>query len=314
MRIVFWGSSDYSLPSLLSLAEHHEICGIVTQPDKPFGRGMKQLHQTPMKQYALQHSIPVLQPVRMKDPELHSALQALEADLFVIVSYGRILPDAIIDMPRYKTINLHASLLPRYRGASPIQWALLNGDEETGNSIQYITAELDAGDIIYYSKVPIHNEDNFVTLSDKLARDGAAIMVKAVDAIAKGKDKRHPQDHSKATFSRIIHKDDALINFELDASRGIWNKYRAFFVWPGIKCTYHDRKNGHEHPVSFTKIQHDDTIQGAPGTILQADKKGLKIACAQGGISVLNIKPAGKKEMDYLAFINGYKPEAGQDF
>ncbi len=314
MRIIFWGSSDFSLPSLQALFEHHTIAAVVTQPDKPYGRGLKQIHQTPMKEFAVKHDIPVFQPYSLKKVDILPDLAKLDPDLSVIVSYGKILPDSYITLPRYESINLHASLLPAYRGASPIQWALLQGEKQTGNTVQFITSELDAGDIIGAEKLNIYELDDFFSLSERLARSGADLLLRCVTEIANKTALRVHQDHNQATYSRIIHKNDGQVDFSTETAQEIWNKYRAFISWPGLNGIYHDLDHSHELPVSFTKIMRDDTISGVPGTIIQADKLGLKIACRQGGIQILEIKPAGKKEMDYKAFMNGHKPRVGQHF
>lgn len=314
MRLLFWGSSDFSLPSLEALYRRYEIAAIITQPDKPFGRGLRQIHKTPMKLFAEERGIPVFQPSSLKKQDILADLQALQPDLSVIVSYGKILPDSYISLPRYHSINLHASLLPAYRGASPIQWALLHGDSITGNSVQFITSELDAGDLIGSQTMPIREDDDYFSLSDRLARSGADLLLQCVHEIDNKTAISIRQDAGHATYSRIIHKNDGLVYFQEETARQIWNRYRAFMAWPGIGTVYHDLEHGHELPVSFTKIRIDDTISGIAGTVVQADKQAFRVAAVDGGVEILEIKPAGKKVMDYRSFINGYKPRVGQHF
>jgi len=314
MKIVFWGSSDFSLSPLVQLSEMAKIVAVVTQPDKRFGRGMKKIHQTPVKLFALEHGISVFQPVSLKTESIYNDLLALSADLFVVVSYGKILPDIYLNMTPHGAINLHASLLPVYRGASPVQTALLNGDSETGNTIQVISPKLDTGDILFQSRVAIGPEETAPELFDKLSKDGAMLLCKAVRAIEKGKITLRPQNEAEAVNCKVIKKCDGNIDFRRETAVKIFNKYRAFYLWPGIRSDFYDHEKQIKHPVSFTKIAINDKISGVPGLILRADKKAFVVACKEAAISILKIKPAGKHEMDFHGFINGYKPKAGQSF
>ncbi|MCX7882651.1 MAG: methionyl-tRNA formyltransferase [Brevinematales bacterium] len=311
MRIVFWGSSDFSLPALETLAQEGWVCGVVTNPDKPYGRGMHELHKTPVKIWAESHHMCCLQPTKLKDEVFLHTLRSLEADLFVVVSYGRILPPEVLIIPPKGSINLHASLLPKYRGASPIQAALLNGDTETGNTIQYLSESLDCGDIILQSHVPIDPHDTYPSLAHTLAIDGAKLLREAILAIQEGKASRIPQDHNHATYAPIITREDGHVDFTTLSAEEIERRYRAYQPWPGIFATYHQGK----HPLSvhFTAIE-KDSQQGKPGTILQADKHALIVACKQHSLRLLKLKPAGKKEIDHRGFINGYRPCVGKPF
>jgi len=284
MRIVFWGSSAFSLPSLERLAAEGWIVGVVTNPDKPYGRGMESLHQTVVKQWAVQHHVPCLQPTRLKDEAFQADLRALGADLFVVVSYGRILPPVVLTMPPLGAINLHASLLPRYRGASPIQAALLHGDTETGNTVQYMSEELDCGDILLQSRVSILPGDTYPVLSERLARDGAELLVEAVRRIQDGTAKRTPQDPRQASFAPMIKRKDGHIEFATMSAEEIERRFRAYQPWPGVFATYHQTKN--PFMVHFTALACDDH-QGEPGVILQADRQALIVACQEGGDSPL---------------------------
>lgn len=320
MKIVFWGSSDFSLPSLEALNEQHEVVGVVTNPDKPFGRGNKEIHMTPMKYCAMQNDMFCMQPKSIKDPDFISHLEASGAELFVVVSFGRIIPENIIYLPKYHTVNLHASLLPKYRGASPIHAVLLNGDTRTGNTVQFINKAMDEGDILLQSEVPILPEDTFSELYARLAEDGVSLLLEAIRRIETGEAKRTAQDHSQASYAHIIHKEDGEVDFVEETVAGIYNKWRAYSVWPGIFTPYHNesapnrQKNAKQPLVSFTKIQVNDTINGESGKIIRADKGGLTVACKEGALDILSLKPAGKKEMDYKAFVNGYRPQVGNYF
>jgi methionyl-tRNA formyltransferase len=310
MKLVFWGSSGFSIPSLELLYRSHTIAAVVTNPDKPAGRH-GELHQTPVKQFASDHGIPCLQPASLKDGALREPLAEISPDLSVIVSYGRIIPDDLIYLPKHHSVNLHASLLPKYRGASPIQSALLHGDTITGNTVQFITKELDKGDIILSEETSILPDDTCESLSEKLAASGAELLLRAVEGIDHGDIRRTPQDDSLATFCSIIKREDGYISFADETAGEIMNKYRAYYPWPGIYTDYHDEKSEKQIRVSFTKIGFNDKILGAPGTVLKAGKEGLIIGCKKNSITVETIKPAGKSEMNAAAFINGYRPVTG---
>lgn len=310
MKIVFWGSSEFSLPSLKILHDKFHIVAVLTNPDRHIGRGMKEIHQTPMKQFALQNNIMCIQPESLKESGVIEKLKSVVADLFVVVSYGKIIPDELLYLPCHDTINLHASLLPMYRGASPIHKALLNNDNITGNTVQFIIKELDKGDVVLQTEMVIGTDELFPSLHDRLADDGAELLVKAIDLIKEGKHTRTKQDHSHASYCRIIKKHHAEIDFVAMNARTIYNKYRAYYVWPQIYSYYGSNKT----KVIFTEIRINNDLSGEAGTILRANKTGLTIACADGAIDILSVKPAGKKLMDYKSFINGYKPIEGSYF
>lgn len=313
MRIVFWGSSDFSLPVLHALIDHHQVIATVTNPDCKVGRGMNQVQCTPMKICSVDRSIACLQPENLRDEAFQKTLEELNADINVIVSYGKIIPESLIYGPKYDSINLHASRLPKYRGASPIHAALLHGDQTTGNSVQYITKALDKGDVIAESLVPVSPEDNYSTLMKKLSEDGVKLMLEALRQIESGEAVRTPQSEDGASYVSIIRKKDGWIDFERMSAAEIWGRYRAFIEWPGIFSDFaHSEKKVLR--VSFTKIAVNAKINGEPGTILKADKEGFIIACREGSLEIQMLKPAGKKDMDFTAFVNGYRPQVGAKF
>lgn len=316
MNLVFWGSSDFSIPSLELVYQKHNVLAVVTNPDACCGRGLKDIVSTPVKKFAIEKSIPVLQPCNLKDKEFIDNLFSFNADIYVIVSYGMIIPEEIIFHPKHHSINLHASLLPKYRGASPIQYALLNGDEITGNTVQFITKELDKGDIIIQREVSIEPNDTYIELSKKLALDGADLLLKALQLIEKNNFKRIKQDESLASYTKIIKKENGVINFRQMTAKEIFNKYRAFKLWPTIFGYYRNSKElTTENGIKciFTNIELTNE-NGEAGKIIQANKKGLIIATKEGSIKINNIKPENKKEMDYISFINGFKPQEGNFF
>ena len=320
MKIVFWGSSPFSIPSLKRLAERHEIAAVVTNADAACGRGMKEIRMTPVKEFALERKIPVLQPCDLKDTDFKKQLAAFGAALFAVVSYGMILPVAIFEMPRLRSVNLHASLLPAYRGASPIQAALANGDKKTGVTVQYLAKEMDRGDVILSKEMTIDPGDNYVTLSALLADTGAEVLFEAADQIGEGKARAMKQIEAAATYTKLIRKDDGKISFIDNTAEEIYNKWRAYVSWPGIFAFY---RNGEAKPASddnggtcvyLTEIAPFPGQTGVPGTILGAGKNRLVVACKNGALEIIRIKPAGKKEMDAAGFTNGYRPVAGRYF
>ncbi len=321
MRVLFWGSSDFSVPSLEILFKEHEIISVVTNPDSACGRGLKELRQTPVKVFALAHNIPVIQTCSLKDEGVIESLRVLNPDLSVVVSYGMILPEAVLSIPKRHSVNLHASLLPLYRGASPIQAVLEHGGSVTGVTVQYMAKELDKGDIIMQKEVGIAQEDDYTTLSPRLAGEGALILREAVHAIEDGSVKRIKQDDSAATFTKLIKKEDGRVSFKSHTAAEIYNKRRAYAVWPGVYTEYRNLPDGSalQGPainvalMEIKLIEQCGPVQKA-GVILEADKKGLIVQCREGCLSLLKLKPWGKKEMDYPAFINGYKPAAGRIF
>jgi methionyl-tRNA formyltransferase len=320
MRILFWGSSDFSIPSLAILNKNHEICAVVTNPDSVCGRGMKKICRTVVKNFAIAHRINLIQPASLKDESLIEKLTLLKPDLSVVASFGMILPEKVLNIPVYRSINVHASLLPRYRGASPIQAALEHGEKVTGVTIQFMSKELDRGDIILQKEIEIRQEDNYKSLSARLASEGAMLLNDAVRIIETGKCTPYKQDDNAATFTRMLKKEDGRIDFTKLSAREILNKWKAYIEWPGIYTEYRsseiDKTAAPAHNISLIEICILDEISQMqqPGTIIEADKKGLVIQCREGRLSLMKLKPWGKKEMDYISFINGYKPVNGRIF
>lgn len=315
MRIVFWGSSDFSMPSLKTIFENHELMAVVTNPDRRFGRGMKQLHQTPVKKFALEKNIPVLQPSVLRSEDFYEDLKKFRADLFVVVSYGKIIPENIIYLPPYHSINLHASLLPKYRGASPIQAALRNGDNVTGNTIQFITKELDKGPILLQEETEIHPSEKAADLFRRLADSGAKLLLRAVEKIQVDEAEACEQDDAECSYCGMIDRSDGEFCFETDSALNILNCFRAYHDWPGIYTLFHASDKVVEPlKISLTEIEILSDEHGEPGKILKADKHGFLVAAKEGVVRILKLKPAGKKEMDFRAFMNGYHPHVGHHF
>lgn len=300
MRILFMGTPDFAVPSLRALVEAgHTVCGAFTQPDKPKNRGMKLL-PTPVKEFCLAHDIPVFQPAKLRDGTALAQIRELAPELIVVAAYGRILPDDILEYPAKGCINVHSSLLPRYRGAAPINWAILNGDRESGVTIMHMATELDAGDIISQAATPIDPDETVEALHDRLAELGARLLVDTVTQIAAGTATRTPQDPEKVTFAPMLSRELSPMDWTKPA-RALHDQVRGLIPWPaavaelsGVRCK-----------VYATKVD-GQTTSKEPGTVVQADKKGLKIACGDGSVlEICELQPDGKKRMAASAFLLG---------
>lgn len=296
------GTPQFAVPSLRALIDAgHELCGVFSQPDKPVGRHQDKLQPTPVKELAVAHDIPVFQPVKLRDGTALAQIQALAPELIVVAAYGRFLPDDILACPKFGCINVHSSLLPKYRGAAPINWAVLNGETETGVTIQQMAHDMDAGDIIAQETTAIGPEEDAGQLYTRLSELGAALLVKTVADIAAGTAKRIPQDHTKATLAPMLSKELSPVDWNKTA-RELHDQVRGLMPWPmataeldGVRCK-----------LWSVRVCGESTAK-APGSIVQADKKGLRVAC--GGETVLEIielQPDGKKRMPAPAFLAGH--------
>jgi methionyl-tRNA formyltransferase len=301
MRILFMGTPHFAVPSLRSLVEAgHTLCGAFTQPDKPKNRGMK-LQLTPVKEYCLTENIPVFQPEKLRDGAALEQIRALAPELIVVAAYGRILPEEILNAPPLGCINVHSSLLPRYRGAAPINWAILNGDRETGVTIMHMAKELDAGDIIAQASTPIDPDETVEALHDRLALLGAGLLVETVEKIQAGTAGRTPQDPAQVTYAPMLSRELSPMDWSKSA-QALHDQVRGLIPWPaavaqlgGVRCKV------------FAAAVCPEPAAAPPGTVVQADKKGLKIAC--GGETILElreIQPDGKKRMTAAAFLQGH--------
>lgn len=301
MRIVFMGTPEFAVPSLKSLVEAgHDVCGVFTQPDKPKNRGMK-LQAPPVKEYALTQSIPVFQPMKMRDGEALAIMKELAPELVVVAAYGKILPTDILDCPPRGCINVHSSLLPKYRGAAPINWAILNGEDESGVTIMYMAEGLDTGDMIAAEATPISLEENAQQLHDRLADIGARLVTQVVADMERGEVAAKPQDDAQSCYAPMLSKALSPIDWSKPA-RQIHDQVRGLFPWPsaiaevdGVRCK-----------ILHTAITGESTAK-CPGSFVQADKKGLKVACGNGEVlEILELQPDGKKSMAATAFLLGH--------
>jgi methionyl-tRNA formyltransferase len=310
MRVLFWGTPDFAVKSLKALIEsNHEVVGVITQPDRPKGRGQK-IQPTPVKEEALKHNIPVFQPEKIKNnQEFLETIKKLNPDISVVVAYGKILPEEIINIPKYKTINVHASLLPEYRGAAPIQRAIMEGKDKTGVCIMEIIKELDAGDVYACREVEITEDDDIISLHDKLAEKGARLLIEVLDKIEKGEIDKKPQNHEKATYAKPIEKSEGKIDFSRSAKE-IFNQIRALKVWPKAYAKFRDE----EVKILDAKIV-ECNVNALPGEIIKADEKeGIVVKTGDRCLLLKIIQFPNSKPITTQDAIRGYKIKAGERF
>ena len=308
MRIVFMGTPDFSVPALRALVEAgHQVTAVVTQPDKPKGRG-KDVQMTPVKIQALEYGIPVYQPVKVKTPEFVEVLKKEAPDAIVVIAFGQILSKEILDLPKYGCVNIHASLLPKYRGAAPIQWAVINGDPYTGVSTQRMDEGVDTGDIILEEKVEIRPDETGGSLFDRLAEVGAELCVKTIEAIENGTAVYTPQDNSKATHTAKIHKELGSIDWTKSAKE-IECLIRGLNPWPSA----YTRLDGKTLKIWRANVLPDEK-KAAPGCIIKAEKGSFLVQTGDGVLELLEVQLEGKKRMTTDAFLNGYTVEEGTYF
>jgi len=307
MKIVFMGTPDFAVPSLEVLAKsNHEIVAVVTGEDKKRGRGQK-FHSTPVKQTALKYDIPVLQPSSMRDETFIHQLQQLEPDIFVVVAF-KILPKKVINIPKYGSVNLHSSLLPKYRGAAPINWALINGDSETGITIFQIEPKVDTGDMLLQKKIPIADTDTCLEVHDKLAVLGSESLLEALKNLAAGKVEKIPQNDDLATQAPKIYPEMGQIDWHKSA-REIKNQIHGLSPFPGAYSNFADQR------IKILRAQIDNTDSTEePGTIIIRNKKSLGIQTAEGILYPTELQKAGKRAMPAQDFLNGFQGQIGDRF
>lgn len=300
MKILFMGTPEFAVPSFDILNSKYEIIGAFTKIDKPNMRG-KKIKFTPVKEYALEHNIPVYQPNTLKDKETQDLIRDLNPDLIVVVAYGKILPKEIIDIPKYGVINVHSSLLPKYRGAAPINAALIHGEEESGVSIMYIAEELDAGDVILTVKTKITDEDTFLTLHDRLKELGAQGLLQAVELIEKGEAPRIEQNHSEATFVKPFSKEDCRIDWSRK-EREIFNFVRGMNPFPSAFTILQDKI----FKIYGVKENHKKYENGVSGEVVDIKKgEGVIVKTGDGSVILTQVKPENKKLLTGADIING---------
>lgn len=313
MRVLFIGTSEFAVPALTTLiAQNHEIIGVVTQPDRPSGRGRK-LKPTPVKEIAVKHHLQVFQPEKVRKKEFVDTLKQLNPDVMVVAAFGQLLPQKVLDIPPCGVINIHPSLLPKYRGAAPIQWALINGEEETGVTLMLLDEGEDTGDIICMERIPIELEDTAISLHQKLADIGARLLIEVLTNLQPGQPPpASPQNHAKVTHAPRLTKDLGCINWSKSSTK-IHNLIRGTSGWPGAYTFLHDNtliKIIQAIPRNTKEILLDDQ----PGTIRINTEQQLFVNTGQGEIELLQVQPATKKVMSSKDFVNGYQIKTGEYF
>lgn len=307
MKLVFMGTSDFAVPCLASLAKQHEVSAVFTQPDKPKGRGMKLL-PTPVKAEAVRLGLPVYQPDRIRDDESLAILKELKPDCIVVVSYGQILPRTILELPRLGCINVHASLLPDYRGAAPIHWAILNGEKETGITTMYMDIGLDTGDMILKSTCSIMPDITVGELHDLLAVQGAELLMETLILMEAGKAPRTPQDVHAGSYAPMIGRELSEIDWSWEA-RKICNRIRGLDPWPSAHSMLQGNRYKLFKPVLIANDHHKE-----PGTVLQVKPEGILVAAGRDAVLIQEIQGAGSKRMPVSAYILGRTIPVGARF
>lgn len=300
MKVVFMGTPEFAAVSLRKIYEHHEVAAIFTQPDKVNKRG-KKIKFSPVKEFAIEKGIDLYQPKSVKDEIIITKLKEINPDIIVVVAYGKILPNNLIEIPKYGTINVHASILPKYRGAAPIHAAIINGEKETGVTIMYIAEELDAGDMVLVKRTAITEDDTLESVHDRLAVLGADAAVEAMTAIFDGNNKRIKQNHLEATFVKPIKKEECIIDWN-GSSEEIFNKVRGMNPFPVAFTVL----NGKIVKVYEVKKNNSEYEEFAAGTVVAIEKEfGAVIKCGKGSVILTKVKPENKNIINGKDFVNG---------
>ena len=302
MNIVFMGTPDFAVESLKELIKNHNVLAVISQPDKPKGRG-KKLVNTPVRQFALDNGIEkIYQPEKIKDEEIIKQLESLNADLFVVVAYGQILSEKVLNIPKYGCINVHGSLLPKYRGAAPIQWSIINGEEKTGVTIMYMEKGLDSGDMILKEEIDIDKKETYKTLHDKMSIVGARALIKAIEFIETGKVDAKKQDHSQATYAPMITKEMGHINWD-NTSKDIINLIRGINPMPMAYTIYKDE---------IFKVSEAEEVlgyDGKIGEIVSIEKEGFVVKTKDTSVIIKEMQAKGGKRMKTSDYLRGHSIE-----
>ena len=314
MRIVFMGTPDFSVPALRALVEAgHQVTAVVTQPDKPKGRG-KAMQFTPVKEVALRENIPVYQPKKVRDPEVIQKIRELAPDVLVVVAFGQIIPQEILDIAPYGCINVHASLLPKYRGAGPIQWAVINGEKESGVTTMYMCREIDKGDMLLKDTVTLDPKETGDSLHDKLSMMGGPLLLKTIDQLEDGSAVRIPQCEEESTYAPKLEKTMGNIDWTMDADR-IERLVRGLNSWPGTFTKIHGKTvKIWDCDVVRQETLTENQAAATPGTVIVSEKDQLIVKAGNGALSLRMLQPEGKKNMTVDAYLRGYPIAQGELF
>ena len=306
MKLIFMGTPDFSVGTLEALiAAGHEITLVVSQPDKPKGRG-HELAPTPVKETALKHGLKVFQPKRLKDPETIRTLEETPADAIVVIAFGQIVPASILHMKKYGCINVHGSLLPKYRGAAPIQWAVIDGERESGVTIMQMDEGLDTGDMLLKGSVVLDEKETSGSLFDKLSALGASLCVEALEKLEKGELRPEKQGESPTEYARMLTKEMGELDFSRDAVT-LERLIRGFNPWPSAYTRLGDKTL----KIWAADVCEKQEPESQPGTVTEVAKQDFTVACGEGALKITELQLQGKKRMDAAAFLRGYHLEAG---
>lgn len=312
MRVVFMGTPEFVVPTLEALIAHHEVIAVVTQPDKPKGRG-KAMACPPVKETAMAHDIPVYQPVRVREESFVGTLRELQPDVIVVVAFGQILPESILNIPPYGCINVHASLLPKYRGAAPMQWAIINGEKETGITTMYMAKGLDTGDMIDTVVIPIDPKETGETLHDKLSAAGGKLILQTLEELEAGTAKRIPQDDAKSSYAGMLTRALGEIDWTKSAVE-IERLIRGLNSWPSAYTYLHGKTlKIWDADVAQSDARQEETAlsKTAPGTVTAVKKDCFYVQTGDGQLKVNEVQLQGKKRMSVQAFLLGNRIEKG---
>mgnify|MGYP000867905932 CR=1 FL=1 len=305
MKVVFMGTPEFAVYSLKALLTQHEVLAVVTQPDKPRGRG-KKLVPTPVKAYALEQGLKVYQPEKVNDPAFVSLLEELNPEVIAVTAFGQILPEGILNIPKYGCINVHGSLLPKYRGAAPMQWSIMEGETVTGITTMFMAKGMDTGDMLLKTEVEITPEDTFASVHDKMAEAGAVLLLDTLAAMQAGTVERVPQNHEAATYAPMITKETGHIDWKKSAEE-IINLMRGLDPAPGAYSIYVDTPLKLFRGTKAEGLYH----QGQPGEVVDITKKGFVVKCGDGALTITELQATGKKRMSADAYLRGHAIKQG---
>lgn len=327
MKVVYMGTPDFAVGALEAILEAgHQVTAVVTQPDKPKGRG-KEVQMSPVKICALKHDIPVFQPMKIREAEAVEVLRSCQADIFVVAAFGQILSEEILVMPKYGCVNIHASLLPKYRGAGPIQWAIINGEKITGVTVMQMDKGLDTGDMLYKAEVEIAANETADTLHDKLAAAGARLIVEALAGIEKGDVTPIKQNDEESCYAKMLNKAMGKIDWRMEAKK-LDCLIRGLISWPGaftefrgktlkiwreeavLQEDFADGRISRQEPAAAGGVS--DEGNALPGTVVRVDRDAFYVQTGKGVLKILEVQPEGKKRMAVKDFLLGYPVEAGE--
>ena len=305
-RIIYMGTPEFACPTLQTLIDRKEqLVAVFTQPDRPKGRGQK-LQAPPVKELAERHGIPVYQPAKVRIPEVIEQIRALQPDLIVVVAFGQILPKALLEIPPYGCVNVHASLLPRYRGAAPLNWCIVNGEQETGVTTMLMDVGLDTGPMLLKRATPIAPDEGIGSLHDRMSQLGAELLAETLDGLQAGKIIPEPQNDEASCYAPLLKKEDGLLDWTRPAHE-LYNQIRGLAVWPGCYTVH----NG--EPLKIHQVT-PGTGNGVPGAVLSASPAGVEVACGAGSLVIRELQAAGSRRMDAASFLAGHPIPAGTRF